>query len=522
MQHGHKYESMETVKAELSPRVMEMMIFEEAKGSKEIFPFLTTSEGLGTRSLVARLASKMNGELFVEDVPYESSASSSNNEEKEKKQNPARKGRGGTASAAKKTEEKEIEKKVFRRLIFGSNSNLIQSEAKVTLFDDLPSTPSTTPVSSFYFPPSADPQASEDGQKKKKKKKNKKKKATTTTGDQVTTPQESPANTPTPTPTLATSTPISTPSTALKQAVKPQQQQQQKVAQKKYEVDYGYLACQHHRTIVAGLSLLYPFFPSNPSSKEELGVVVVGLGGGSLPMFLHRFIAQSMVEVVELDPVVGEVAKKFFGFNEGARMKLHIDDGLEYIKKTARQHRTLSSSTAATSSASSSSSSSSATKQKQIKKKNVVILDADSKDLSTGMSCPPSEFIEEEFLGKDLKGILSPEGMLVVNLVCRSSTMKQKVLGNLKKHFQEVHEIQVSEEELNTIVFAFPTIRKNPRALSKLDLVENMGYITELMETSDAVGWQRNAFNLEECLKGINLPETTSAKKGGGKGKKRK
>lgn len=49
--------------------------------------------------------------------------------------------------------------------------------------------------------------------------------------------------------------------------------------------------------------------------------LVVGLGGGGLAAFLHRFLGVC-VEAVELDPAVVELAKRHFGFEEGPDLKV--------------------------------------------------------------------------------------------------------------------------------------------------------------------------------------------------------
>ncbi|KAL0164114.1 hypothetical protein M9458_039867, partial [Cirrhinus mrigala] len=61
-------------------------------------------------------------------------------------------------------------------------------------------------------------------------------------------------------------------------------------------------------------------------------VLLVGLGGGGLPQFVHDFVPFSRVEVVELDPAVLEVAQTWFGFQSDERLKVVLGDGLEHIK----------------------------------------------------------------------------------------------------------------------------------------------------------------------------------------------
>ncbi len=68
-------------------------------------------------------------------------------------------------------------------------------------------------------------------------------------------------------------------------------------------------------------------------------VLVVGLGGGALPMALHRYYPAAQIDCVELDPDVAEVAKKYFGFREDQRLAIHVGDGRVQVRQLARQPR---------------------------------------------------------------------------------------------------------------------------------------------------------------------------------------
>lgn len=72
----------------------------------------------------------------------------------------------------------------------------------------------------------------------------------------------------------------------------------------------------------------------------ELAVLVVGLGGGSLPLFVHDYFSQARVAVVEIDPSMLEVATRWFGFSQGERMQVHVSDGLDYVAKLAAEGTT--------------------------------------------------------------------------------------------------------------------------------------------------------------------------------------
>jgi spermidine synthase len=59
--------------------------------------------------------------------------------------------------------------------------------------------------------------------------------------------------------------------------------------------------------------------------------LVVGLGGGSFPMLLGRCVPRMAVDVVELNPVVVDVARRFFGVREDERLRIHVEDGASFM-----------------------------------------------------------------------------------------------------------------------------------------------------------------------------------------------
>jgi len=67
--------------------------------------------------------------------------------------------------------------------------------------------------------------------------------------------------------------------------------------------------------------------------KEPKRVLIVGLGGGSLPSLLRKHYPRMTIDVVDIDPDVVDVAKKFFGFRGDASMHVYVEDGRRFIEK---------------------------------------------------------------------------------------------------------------------------------------------------------------------------------------------
>lgn len=69
-----------------------------------------------------------------------------------------------------------------------------------------------------------------------------------------------------------------------------------------------------------------------PHPKPER-VLIVGLGGGSLPRTFHKLFPDSKIDVVEIDPAVVDVAKRFFDFKEGDNMNVIVKDARVFVKQ---------------------------------------------------------------------------------------------------------------------------------------------------------------------------------------------
>ncbi|XP_053247140.1 eEF1A lysine and N-terminal methyltransferase isoform X3 [Podarcis raffonei] len=318
------YEGMEAIQAELSEKVMELAPPGLPAGQQ--VPFLSVGGDIGIRTIQHRGTSPLSGEYVIEDV----------------------KGDGGHC---------------FRRLIFLSNRNVVQSEARLSF------------------------RSSHKGNKKHKKKK---KTASINSAEPAAEPAAVPAG---------------------------------------QSIDKTYLCCAHHRAMIAGLCLL-----KNPEhlpgllcvliAEALIRVLVIGLGGGSLPLFIHDYFLQCSIDVVEIDPAMLEVATRWFGFSPEDRLKVHIADGLVYVDSLAAE-------------ASSS--------------YDAIMFDVDSKDSALGMSCPPPDFVEKSFLQK-VRTLLKKEGLFILNLVCRDTQLHDTVLATLRETFPLLY-VRRIEGEVNEILF---------------------------------------------------------------------
>ncbi|MEE6496117.1 hypothetical protein FKM82_002233 [Ascaphus truei] len=234
-------------------------------------------------------------------------------------------------------------------------------------------------------------------------------------------------------------------------------------------IDKGYLCCEHHKAMVAALSLLRNpgLLPENPAS-----ILVIGLGGGSLSLFIHDYLLGSCVEAVEIDPSVLDVACRWFGFSQDERMKVHLADGLVHINSLADKSDICY---------------------------DVVMFDVDSKDTSLGMSCPPPAFVEKVFL-QNVNKILKPDGVFVLNLVCRDSVLKGQVLAVLQEVFPRIY-AQKIEDEVNEILFCCPISEQQSPSLS--DLKESAKNLEKRLRRP-GIFWDET-YDLADMLKSVQI-----------------
>ncbi|KAL5542698.1 hypothetical protein UlMin_010408 [Ulmus minor] len=246
------------------------------------------------------------------------------------------------------------------------------------------------------------------------------------------------------------------------------------------KVYHGYLASSYHTGILSGFVLISSYIESLASSKRPVKAVIIGLGAGLLPMFLHGCMPFLHIEVVELDHVVLNLARNSFGFIEDEHLQVHIEDGVQFVRKIASSAAADEASVHGNEDASfnteyPSSNSSCKPSHKEgggTAKLDIVIIDVDSADSSSGMTCPAPDFVEESFL-RTVKESLSDKGLFVINLVARSQAIKDTVISRMKEVFNHLFSLKL-EEDVNEVIFGLcseSTIEEDhlPEAASQLE-----------------------------------------------------
>ncbi|KAL6342807.1 hypothetical protein AAG906_016642 [Vitis piasezkii] len=216
------------------------------------------------------------------------------------------------------------------------------------------------------------------------------------------------------------------------------------------KVYHNYLASSYHMGIISGFMLISSYLESVASTGRTVKAVVIGLGAGLLPMFLHGCMPFLDIEVVELDPVILNLARNYFGFCEDKHLKVHISDGIQFVREVAAdgssgKHGNNDAQCDAECPSSNGSCTASHAESKVISKFDILIIDVDSSDSSSGMTCPAADFVDESFL-LTVKDSLSDQGLFVVNLVSRSRAIKNMVVSRMKAVFSHLFCLQLEED----------------------------------------------------------------------------
>jgi spermidine synthase len=66
-------------------------------------------------------------------------------------------------------------------------------------------------------------------------------------------------------------------------------------------------------------------------------ILIIGLGGGTLPSTLSRILPNAKIDTVEIDPAVVRVAQKYFDFHITSMMNVSEEDGRVFIKRAIRK-----------------------------------------------------------------------------------------------------------------------------------------------------------------------------------------
>lgn len=154
---------------------------------------------------------------------------------------------------------------------------------------------------------------------------------------------------------------------------------------------------------------------------EPRRVLVLGLGGGTLPTALAALPSVTAIDVVEIDPAVIRVAQRYFGFKPGPRLKVHEEDGRVFVKRALREGR----------------------------RYDLVVLDAFDHEYI------PEHLLTREFLG-EVKGLLPEGGVLAANTFSNSRLYDHESV-TYQAVFGDFYNLRAANRVILTRVGGLPT-----------------------------------------------------------------
>lgn len=217
------------------------------------------------------------------------------------------------------------------------------------------------------------------------------------------------------------------------------------------------LVSQPDRLMFEYAQLMMSGLYANPNPRS---ILIIGQGGGTLPMALREMLPNAKIDVVELDPAVDRIARRFFGYKPDANLRTIIEDGRVYVKRAGRQRMHY----------------------------DMVMLDAFEAEYI------PEHMLTQEFL-QEVKAILGPRGVLVSN-TWSTSGLYDHESATYASVFGPFYNMKLGNRVIMTRIGGLPPMteiranaaaweaRLRPRGASQ-------GFILPLMRTT--VDWDRNA-----------------------------
>ncbi|XP_003380291.1 putative methyltransferase KIAA0859-like protein [Trichinella spiralis] len=195
-------------------------------------------------------------------------------------------------------------------------------------------------------------------------------------------------------------------------------QSEARLLQNSQQVDLNYLTCSHHSEFLHSLPAKWT------TGDQEIRILIVGLGGGSLPMYIRNNFPSFHVVVVEIDPCVVEAAKKWFSFVADERLRVEVDDGVRYVRNAffRKEHF------------------------------DAILIDVASSDHVDGLFAPLPQFVAVEIL-QVYKELLYPNGVIAFNVMAYLESKVDEIINDLRTIFPFT-KTKKMKNYINQLVFA--------------------------------------------------------------------
>ncbi len=168
----------------------------------------------------------------------------------------------------------------------------------------------------------------------------------------------------------------------------------------------------------------------SPAAQSAL---VLGLGGGSIPRMLLAAKPGLRIDAVEIDPVVLEVARRFFGMGEFQDLLVHLEDAAAYLARCQTRY-------------------------------DIIVLDAYMGETM------PAQCTSREFFG-DVRCRLSERGVLAVNCMTGDKAGYRTLLSTIQAVVGPVSVLH-GRRSHNAVAFA-PMCAERPSLVDEAERLES-------------------------------------------------
>jgi len=179
----------------------------------------------------------------------------------------------------------------------------------------------------------------------------------------------------------------------------------------------AHLAFDYTRAMVATLLLWQP---------QPARVLLIGVGGGSIPLALAAVRPTATLDAVDIDAAVLRIAEHYFGLRAGPRLRLHAADGRDFV----------------------------ATARASGERFDAVLLDAfDADGIAPGL-------FSAAFL-RDLQALLAPDGVFLANTFSGSRSAAQET-ATARAVFGRAYEVRPRGSRGNRLIVAAANEQRLP------------------------------------------------------------
>lgn len=166
-------------------------------------------------------------------------------------------------------------------------------------------------------------------------------------------------------------------------------------------------------------------------------ILVLGLGGGSIPMMFQYICKDASIDVVDIDPDMLVIAEGFFNFFTDARLKVFLEDASIFISERSVQ-----------------------------RKYDIIVMDT-----FIGQKQHRSLTSEKFFLG--IRHRLTPGGIFATNVMSESRAHYEKIKSRIASAFKDLWALPC-DTSTNTVVFAGRGNISKPEILTNVQMIPGL------------------------------------------------